>query len=100
MLSMACYQLDKTKTRGCLEEILKAENLDEAYRAGQITNFEAFLKEDDSQISASAFNAAVNYACVQNREKALEYLEVAAKDPHRAAQVDALRKQFTRPLDN
>jgi hypothetical protein len=34
----------------------------------------------------------VNYARAQNREKALEYCDIAAKDPARAAQVDELRK--------
>lgn len=90
--SLDCYEGDRAKNVGSLDEMKKAENVDEAYRKGQLENFAALINEDDSQISASAFNAAVNYARAQNREKALQYLDLAAKDPARAAQVEELRK--------
>ena len=92
VLSMSCYEGDRAKNVGSLDEMKKADNVDEEYRKGQLANFDALIKEDDSQISASAFNAAVNYARAQNREKALQYLELAARDPARAAQVEELRK--------
>ena len=90
--SMNCYEGDKAKNVGYLGDMKKAENVDESYRKGQIANFEEEIRNDDSQISASAFNAAVNFARAQNREKALQYLELAARDPARADQVAELRK--------
>ncbi|TAK14970.1 MAG: hypothetical protein EPO35_08715 [Acidobacteria bacterium] len=90
--SMQCYEGDRAKNVGYLDDMRKADNVDEDYRKIQLTNFEALIKEDDSQISASAFNAAVNYARAQNREKALEFCDIAARDPARAAQVEELRK--------
>jgi tetratricopeptide (TPR) repeat protein len=90
--AMNCYEGDKAKTLGYIAEMKAAENVDEEYRKGQLENFDAVLKEDDSQISASAFNAAVNFARAQNREKALQYCDIAAKDPARAAAVEELRK--------
>ena len=69
----------------------KAENVDETFRASQIAGFQAAIREDRSQQSASAFNAAVNYARANNREKALEFCDLAAKDPNRAAQAAELR---------
>lgn len=90
--SMACYDLDRVKTITDIEAVKKLENVDEDWRKGQIANFEEEIKTDESQISASAFNAAVNWARAQDREKALKYLDLAAKDPARAAQVEELRK--------
>lgn len=90
--SMRCYEGDRAKNVGYLEEMQKAQNVDEEYRKVQLANFEAVIKEDESQMSASAFNAAVNYARAQNREKALEYCDIAEKDPARADQVKELRK--------
>lgn len=90
--AMTCYDVDRGKNVGYLEEMKKMQNVDEDWRQGQLANFQALIAEDDGQISASAFNAAVNYARAQNREKAFEYLDIAAKDPARAAQVEELRK--------
>ena len=90
--SMACYELDRSKTVTDLEAMKKLQNVDEDWRNGQIANFEEEIKDDDSQISASAFNAAVNFARAQNRDKALQYCDLAEKDPARAAQVAELRK--------
>jgi hypothetical protein len=90
--AMNCYEGERAKNIGYLDEMRKAENVDEEYRKGQIENFEALIKESESQISASAFNAGVNFARAQNREKALQYLDLAEKDPARAAQVAEVRK--------
>jgi len=89
---MGCYEIDRMKTIADLDAMKKLQNVDEDWRKGQITNFEAVIKDDESQISASAFNAAVNFARAQNREKALQYCDIAAKDPARAAAVEELRK--------
>jgi hypothetical protein len=98
--SMRCYEGDREKNVGYRDEMKTAQNVDEEYRAGQLANFEALIKEDDSQISASAFNAAVNYARAQNRDKALEYCDLAEKDPARADQVKELRKLIKSPITN
>lgn len=90
--AMHCYEGDREKNVGFRDEMKAARNVDEEYRAGQLANFDALIKDDDSQISASAFNAAVNFARAQNREKALEYCDLAEKDPARADQVKELRK--------
>lgn len=90
--AMTCYDIDRQKTIEERNEMRLVENVDEDWRQGQLANFDAVIKEDESQISASAFNAAVNFARAQNREKALEYLDIAAKDPERAAQVAEVRK--------
>jgi hypothetical protein len=88
--AMECYSgavaYDKLK----LEE-MKTADVDEAFRAVQIAGFEAAIRDDSSQVSASAFNAAVNYARANNREKALEFCDLAAKDPDRAKQAAELR---------
>jgi hypothetical protein len=87
-----CYEGDKAKAQASLDEMKALTDVDKDWQAGQIANFEAVLKEDDSQMSASAFNAAVNYARAQDRENALKFLDLAALDPDRAAQVAELRK--------
>ena len=89
--AMSCYEGAVAFDREKLEEMRKAENVDETFRASQIAGFEAAIKDDASQVSASALNAAINYARANNREKALAYCDLAAKDPGRAAQVAELR---------
>lgn len=89
--AMYCYESAVKYDESKLDEMKKAENVDETFRAAQIAGFEAAIREDTSQQSASAFNAAVNYARANNRDKALEYCDLAAKDPARAAQAAELR---------
>jgi len=88
--AMDCYRFAVAFDREKLSEMQKAD-VDEDFRASQIATFEAAIKADSSQMSASAFNAAVNYARANNREKALEYCDQAAKDPDRAQQAADLR---------
>jgi tetratricopeptide (TPR) repeat protein len=90
--AMGCYDRMAAETGRRLEQMRRAENVDEAFRARQIEGFELAIKEDRSQASASAFNAANNYLRARDIPKALEYADVAAKDPDRAAMVDELRK--------
>lgn len=89
--AMSCYEGAVTYDREKLEEMRKADNVDETFRASQIAGFEAAIKDDSSQVSASALNAAINYARANNREKALEYCDLAAKDPQREKQAAELR---------
>ena len=89
--AMRCYESAVLYDKSKLLEMQKAENVDEVFRAAQVAGFEATIKEDTSQVSASAYNAAVNYARANNREKALEFCDLAAKDPDRAKQAAELR---------
>jgi hypothetical protein len=89
--AMGCYRIAVAYDREKPAEMQKADNVDETFRASQIAGFEAAIKDDSAQVSASAFNAAVNYARANNREKALEYCDLAAKDPDRVKQVEQLR---------
>jgi len=50
------------------------------------------IREDLSQASASAFNAAVNYLRDKDVVQATTFAERAAQDPERRAKVDELRK--------
>lgn len=94
--AMTCYEGAVAYDRGKLEEMRTAANVDETFRASQIAGFEAAIKDDSSQVSASALNAAINYARANNREKALAYCDLAAKDPDRAKQVAELRAMIVR----
>ncbi len=89
--AMICYESAVVYDRSKLEEMKKADNVDETFRASQIAGFEAAIKDDTSQVSASALNAAMNFARANNRDKALEYCDLAAKDPDRAKQAADLR---------
>ncbi len=89
--AMTCYESAVAYDRSKLDEMKKADNVDEEFRAAQIAGFEAAIKDDLSQVSASALNVAINYARANNREKALEYCDIAARDPDRATQVAELR---------
>lgn len=89
--AMRCYESAVLYDQSKLEEMKKAENVDETFRAAQILGFEIAIKDDKAQVSASAYNAAVNYARANNREKAIEYVDLAAKDPDRAKQAAELR---------
>ena len=89
--AMDCYRFAVAYDREKLAEMQKAENIDESFRAAQIAGFETAIRDDSSQMSASAFNAAVNYARANNRPKALEYCDLAAKDPAREKQAAELR---------
>jgi hypothetical protein len=94
--AMKCYESALAETRVFLERMRIATNVDETFRAAQIAGFEAAIRDDESQVSASAFNAAANYARANNREKALEYCDLAAKDPQRAAQAGELRAMIVK----
>lgn len=89
--AMTCYQGAVAYDRSKLEAMKTMEGIDEEFRASQIAGFEIAIKDDSSQVSASALNAAINYARANNREKALEYCDLAAKDPDRAKQAAELR---------
>jgi len=69
----------------------REESIQQALDAAEKATIEAAIKDDSSQVSASAFNAAVNYARANDREKSLKYCDLADRDPNRKAQVAELR---------
>jgi tetratricopeptide (TPR) repeat protein len=90
--AMTCYERLVALTEERLENMRQAENVDEEFRSRQVAGFEIALGEDRGQVSASAFNAANNYLRARDIAKAIQYADVAAKDPDRAAKVEELRK--------
>ncbi len=96
VLAMQCYQRSVDGNRSYLEDTKNAQDVDETFRASQIAALEAAIKSDLSQVGASAFNAAVGYARANSREKALQYCDLAARDPVFAAQAEELRKAIVK----
>lgn len=75
------------------------EDLDAEWKAAQLAGFEAAIKEDRGQESASAYNAAVNFLRGGDRTSAVTYADLAARDPLRFPKVEELRKLLTPPGD-
>lgn len=94
--AMTCYRGAVAYDRSKLDAMKTLEGIDEEFRASQIAAFEIAIKDDEGQVSASALNAAINYARANNREKALEYCDLAAKDPDRAKQAAELRAMIVK----
>jgi tetratricopeptide (TPR) repeat protein len=90
--STTCYDLDVKDDEKRLEEMRNATNVEEDFRAQQIAGFEAAIREDRAQASASAFNAATNYLRSRDFAKASAFADRASEDPERAAKVEELRK--------
>ena len=70
----------------------QAADEDPAYKASQVAGLEQAVKDDSGQASASAYNAAANYLRAGDRDKARQYVDIAARDPARAAVAAQLRK--------
>jgi tetratricopeptide (TPR) repeat protein len=87
-----CYDLDAKEDEARRDAMRAADNVDEEFRTQQLAGFEAALRDDLSQASASAFNAAANYLRVREVEKAAACADRAAEDPERAEKVAELRK--------
>ena len=90
--AMACYEAQAIVARQGLQRMEARENVDPDFKARQIANFQAAIKEDMSQHYASAFNAANNFARGGDTKKARTLLDEAAKDPALATSVAQLRK--------
>ena len=90
--AMACYEAQTIVARQGLQRMEARENIDPEFKARQIANFQAAIKEDMSQHYASAFNAANHYLRGGDPKKARTLLDVAAKDPALASGVAQLRK--------
>ena len=90
--AMGCYESQAIVAQEGLRRMEARENIDPDFKARQIANFQAAIKEDMSQHYASAFNAANHYLRGGDPKKARTLLEVAAKDTSLATGVAQLRK--------
>lgn len=90
--AMACYEAQAIVAQQGLQRMEARENIDPDFKARQIANFQAAIKEDMSQHYASAFNAANHYLRGGDPKKARTLLDVAAKDAALATGVAQLRK--------
>ena len=87
-----CYDHDAKENEKRRDAMIAATNVEESFRAQQIAGFEVAIREDLSQASASAFNAAVNYLRDKDLVQATAFADRAAQDIDRAAKVEELRK--------
>jgi tetratricopeptide (TPR) repeat protein len=90
--AMECYRASALDTEHRMQAMAAREDLDPAWRSAQLAGFEAAIKEDRSQESASAYNAAVNFLRGGDRTRALALADLAARDPVRLSKVEELRK--------
>ncbi|HVQ42389.1 MAG TPA: hypothetical protein VMS54_09285 [Vicinamibacterales bacterium] len=90
--AMACYGAQAVVAQQGLQRMEARENIDPDFKARQVANFQAAIKEDMSQHYASAFNAANHYLRGGDPKKARTLLDVAAKDTSLATGVAQLRK--------
>jgi tetratricopeptide (TPR) repeat protein len=92
-----CYDLSAARSERSREEMAQRAEVDEEFRARQLAGFDAAIKEDRTQESASALNAAIGYARGGDRATAERYLDQAAKDPARRLMVADLRQVMRGP---
>jgi hypothetical protein len=95
--AMNCYQASALDIERRMRVMAAREDLDPEWRTSQLAGFEIAIKEDRSQESASAYNAAVNFLRGGDREAANTYADLAARDPVRAPKVEELRKVYMAP---
>jgi len=87
-----CYDREAREDEKRRDAMRNAPDVEEDFRAQQIAGFEAAIREDLSQASASAFNAAVNYLRDKDVVQAAAFADRAAQDPERVAKVAELWK--------
>jgi len=90
--SAGCYAASASSGEAQRAVMLGRDDLEEDFRTRQIAAFDAAIGEDRNQESASALNAALNYARAGDRVKATEYLDRAAADARRSEKVEELRR--------
>jgi len=89
-----CYHREVLDTEKRLEDLLQSTILDTAFKTSQAAMLQTALRDDRAQESAAAYNAALQFFRGGDRSKAAVYLDMAARDPARAAQVAELREQL------
>jgi tetratricopeptide (TPR) repeat protein len=92
-----CYDGAAMRTERSRAEMAARTDLDESFRARQIAGFDAAIKEDRTQESAAALNAAIGYARGGDRTAAEPYIDQAAKDPARKPMAEDLRQVMRGP---
>jgi hypothetical protein len=97
--AMECYRASALGAERRKQAMAVREDLDAEWKAAQLAGFEAAIKEDRGQESASAYNAAVNFLRGGDRTSAVTYADHAARDPLRFPKVEELRKLLTPPGD-
>jgi tetratricopeptide (TPR) repeat protein len=95
--AMECYRASALDIERRMRVMAAREDLDPEWRTSQLAGFEIAIKEDRSQESASAYNAAVNFLRGGDRAAANAYADLAARDPVRAPKVEELRKLYLAP---
>ena len=89
--AMGCYEQNVAESEAGLQQMEARTDIDPDFKARQIANFKAALKEDRGQYYAAAFNSANQAARGGDIVKAKTLIEVAAKDPTLADLVKQLR---------
>jgi tetratricopeptide (TPR) repeat protein len=90
--TMDCYRLRLADNEAARKAVEAKPDLDPEFKARQLANFDAVVRESASQRAAGAYNAAHFYARGGEVEKAKALLVIAAEDPALAARVAELRK--------
>ena len=93
--AMECYTSNAADAERRMQAMAAREDVDPQWRAAQLAGFEAAIKADRSQESASAYNAAVNFLRAGDRANAVTHADLAARDPERRPKVEELRKLLT-----
>jgi tetratricopeptide (TPR) repeat protein len=93
--AMECYTSNAADAERRMQAMAVREDVDPQWRATQLAGFEAAIREDRSQESASAYNAAVNFLRAGDRANAVTHADLAARDPQRRPKVEELRTLLT-----
>ena len=87
-----CYELLVKDSQGRREEMATRNDVNEDFRTRQLAGFDAAIKEDSTQKSASDLNAAINYGRAGDLPSATVYMKRANVDPQRRLAVEDLRQ--------
>ncbi len=89
--AMSCYEVNVAEAEAGLKVMREKEDLDAAFRARQIANFEAVIKDDQGQQHSAAFNAANYFATGGEFARARTMLAIAENWPELAEKVALLQ---------
>ena len=90
--AMACYDMKVEAIRFRIAKLLEKPSPNPAYLAKRIAGYRSDTTDHRTRYYASAFNAAGQIANAGNRARALELLDVAARDAKLATPIEQLRK--------
>lgn len=86
----SCYMRSMAEIEALLTALTTAKTQD-PFQEAQATALESTLVEERRQVSAAAFNAALQFIRAGDRARAATYLDTAALDPSRNASIEQLR---------